>query len=87
MTAMQTAQIELPQQLAIAPADVSTRSSQSDLIDEAALAARLHVSRSTLQSWRYTRRGPRYLKIGRLIRYRNVDVTAFLNASARGEAA
>ena len=59
----------------------------SDLVDEIALAVRLGVSRSTLQSWRYTGRGPRYLKIGRLIRYRNVDVEAFLRASARGEAA
>ena len=55
-----------------------------DLIDEVQLAARLGVSRSTLQSWRYGRRGPRYIKIGRLIRYRSADVDAFLTASTRG---
>lgn len=55
-----------------------------DLIDEAQLAARLGVSRSTLQSWRYSRRGPRYIKIGRLIRYRNADIDAFLDVGTRG---
>ena len=56
----------------------------SDLVDEVSLAARLGVSRSTLQSWRYTGRGPRYLKVGRLVRYRNADVEAYLRASACG---
>ncbi len=55
-----------------------------DLIDEAELAARLGVSRATLQSWRYTKRGPSYIKIGRLIRYRNVDVERFLRENTRG---
>lgn len=50
----------------------------TDLVDEARLAARLGVSRSTLQSWRYAKRGPRYIKLGRLIRYRNADVDAYL---------
>lgn len=56
----------------------------SDLIDEARLAARLGVSRATLQSWRYAGRGPRYLKLGRLIRYREADVDAYLRAQVRG---
>ena len=64
-----------------APLEIGT-----DLLDEARLAARLGVSRSTLQSWRYSRRGPRYIKIGRLIRYRNADVDAFLAANTRGSA-
>lgn len=56
----------------------------SDLVDEVTLAARLGVSRSTLQSWRYTGRGPRYLKVGRLVRYRNADIEAFLRAGVCG---
>jgi predicted DNA-binding transcriptional regulator AlpA len=64
------------------PRDIPT-----DLVDEVALAVRLGVSRSTLQSWRYAGRGPRYLKIGRLIRYRNADIEAFLRASTREVAA
>lgn len=55
-----------------------------DLIDEAKLAARLDVSRSTLQSWRYAKRGPRYIKLGRLVRYRNADVEAYLRAQTSG---
>jgi hypothetical protein len=69
------------------PARDVPRDIPTDLVDEVALAIRLGVARSTLQSWRYSGRGPKYLKIGRLIRYRNVDVEAFLRASTRGEAA
>jgi excisionase family DNA binding protein len=57
----------------------------SDLVDEVALADRLGVSRSTLQSWRYSGRGPRYIKVGRLIRYRNADIDAYLHVNSRGE--
>ena len=56
----------------------------SELVDESRLAARLGVSRAALQSWRYVGRGPRYIKIGRLIRYRNADVDADLRAQTRG---
>ena len=59
----------------------------TDLIDECTLAVRLGISRSTLQSWRYERRGPRYIKIGRLVRYRSADVDAYLNAQTRGKVA
>ncbi len=59
----------------------------NELLDERVLAIKLGVSRSTLQSWRYAARGPRYLKLGRSVRYRCEDVETFLNASARGEAA
>lgn len=59
----------------------------SDLTDEVALAVRLGVSRSTLQTWRYAGRGPRFIKLGRLVRYRNADVDAYLQAHTRGNAA
>ncbi len=59
----------------------------TDLIDEVELAVRLGVSRSTLQSWRYTARGPRFIKLGRLVRYRNADVDAYLQAQTRGKVA
>lgn len=62
-------------------------SASSDLIDEPALAARLGVSRSTLQSWRYAGRGPRFIKLGRMIRYRTADVDAYLRANTRGRVA
>ena len=56
----------------------------TDLLDEARLASKLNVSRSTLQSWRYRGCGPRFIKIGRLIRYRAADVDAYLRAQTRG---
>jgi predicted DNA-binding transcriptional regulator AlpA len=59
----------------------------ADLVDEARLAARLGVSRSTLQNWRYSGRGPRWIKLGRLIRYRIADVDSFLEANTRGRVA
>ena len=58
-----------------------------DLVDEVMLATRLNIARSTLQSWRYTGRGPRWIKLGRLIRYRVADVDAFLAANTRGKVA
>lgn len=57
------------------------------LIDEAALAARLGVSRSTLQNWRYSGRGPRFIKLGRMVRYRVADVDAYLSANTHGNVA
>lgn len=59
----------------------------TDLIDEVELAVRLGVSRSTLQSWRYEGRGPRFIKLGRLVRYRNADINAYLKAQTRGKVA
>jgi excisionase family DNA binding protein len=56
----------------------------TDLLDEAHLAQKLGVSRSTLQSWRYRGHGPRFIKIGRLIRYRAADVDAYLRTQTRG---
>ena len=71
-----------------APSTASDQASASvDLIDEPALANRLGVSRSTLQSWRYAGRGPRFIKLGRMIRYRNADVDAYLRANTRGRVA
>ncbi len=65
----------------------SSETASAELIDEPTLATRLGVSRSTLQSWRYTGRGPRFIKLGRMIRYRTTDVDAYLRANTRGSAA
>lgn len=66
---------------------IAHSSTSEDLIDEATLAMRLGISRSTLQSWRYAGRGPRFIKLGRMIRYRNADVDAYLRANTRGRVA
>ncbi len=41
-------------------------------------AAKLGVAPATLVDWRFRRRGPKYTKVGRLIRYREQDLTDFL---------
>ena len=65
----------------------SCETATAELIDEPTLASRLGVSRSTLQSWRYAGRGPRFIKLGRIIRYRASDVDAYLIANTHGEVA
>jgi predicted DNA-binding transcriptional regulator AlpA len=40
-------------------------------------AARLGVSRFTLRAWRLKGMGPRFLKMGRAVRYRPEDVEEF----------
>jgi predicted DNA-binding transcriptional regulator AlpA len=67
--------------------DLNMPSGLKDLIDESALAARLGVSRSTLQSWRYSGRGPRFVKLGRMVRYRVADIDAYLSANTHGSVA
>jgi len=55
------------------------------LMTEAEAAAALGVRPATLQAWRTTKRvGLPYLKISRLIRYREADVLAHLNNCLRG---
>jgi excisionase family DNA binding protein len=42
-----------------------------------------NFSRRTLQKWRVVGGGPKYLKIGRAVRYRVEDLDAFLGAGVR----
>lgn len=53
------------------------------LLTEVEAAERLSVSFRTLQQWRVTGGGPRYTKIGRLVRYTPSDLAAFVEAGAR----
>ena len=39
----------------------------------------LGVPLATLAQWRYFKTGPRYMKIGRLVKYKKVDVDAWLS--------
>ncbi len=87
-----TAQVEdqrerAPHVSIVPPPPTVDISEPKDLVGEVELASRLGVSRSTLQSWRYSRRGPRFVKIGRLVRYRVADVEAFLVACTQDRCA
>jgi predicted DNA-binding transcriptional regulator AlpA len=49
-----------------------------DLIDTPALAQRLGIDESTANKWRLTGEGPPFVKLGRSVRYRLCDVSAWV---------
>ena len=51
-----------------------------ELLKAPELSKTLGVPEGTLQDWRYRGIGPRYLKIGKHVRYRAIDVEAWLDA-------
>jgi hypothetical protein len=54
------------------------------LLDEKELARLLRVSIGTLRYWRVTCRGPRYRKVGHLVRYAPSAVQDWLNQRPSG---
>jgi predicted DNA-binding transcriptional regulator AlpA len=48
------------------------------LLDEKQLAEKLHLSVGTLRLWRTENKGPRYHKIGQLVRYSPTDIRDWL---------
>lgn len=47
------------------------------------LAIWLGLSLNTVNQWRYLKRGPRFLKIGKNVRYAEEDVLAWLEQQSR----
>ena len=56
------------------------------LLNDHEVAALVGVSVATVRRWRLLRRGPRYLRIGVLIRYRPESVRQWLDARPTGGA-
>lgn len=54
-----------------------------DVLTEKETAALLRISVKGLQSWRYRGNGPKFLKLGRAVRYRRADLQAFVLAALR----
>jgi hypothetical protein len=54
------------------------------LRDENFLAKKIGASVRTIQGWRRMRKGPRFRKIERLVRYSDEDIAAWLNTRASG---
>ncbi len=54
------------------------------LLDEKELSRLLRVSIGTLRFWRAIGRGPRYRKVGQLVRYAPSDVQAWLDSRPIG---
>ena len=49
------------------------------LLNEKQVAQFLNCTKAALRRWRREDRGPRFVKIGRLVRYRQEDVEDFVN--------
>lgn len=47
-------------------------------------AARLSVKPNTLEIWRVRGEGPRFVKLGRAVRYDDPDLDAYIEACKRG---
>lgn len=56
-----------------------------DLFTPAQLAERIGSTTGTLAYWRYVGRGPRFVKIGRNVRYRPSDINAWLDQQTRDQ--
>jgi predicted DNA-binding transcriptional regulator AlpA len=55
-----------------------SQNTRQRLINEHDVAASWSISVLTLRKWRVQKRGPQYIKIGALVRYRPEDVDAWI---------
>lgn len=55
-----------------------------ELLTEETLAKRLAVSLACLRRWRVERRGPVFVRVGRLVRYRQEDIQSWIAKQPRG---
>ena len=53
------------------------------LFSEKEAAARLRCTPAALRRWRRERRGPKFVTLGRLIRYRESDLESFVEANTQ----
>jgi hypothetical protein len=63
--------------IAVTASQPDTKGLES-FLDEKELSGLLRVSRGTLRAWRCQSKGPRYRKIGQLVRYSPQDVREWL---------
>jgi len=59
---------------------------QQRLLNEHEVADSCSISVLTLRKWRSQKRGPQYVKIGALVRYRPEDVDAWIVAQKSSDA-
>jgi predicted DNA-binding transcriptional regulator AlpA len=57
---------------------------QHRALTEHEVATRLNLSVATLRAWRSRRKGPRFVRFGRAVRYLPADVERFVQASVVG---
>jgi excisionase family DNA binding protein len=56
----------------------------SEFLDERGLCELLSISTVTATKWRAKAKGPPYIKVGKLVRYRRSDVDAWLRQQTVG---
>jgi predicted DNA-binding transcriptional regulator AlpA len=55
---------------------------QTQALTEHEVALRLGLSVATLRAWRLKRKGPRFVRFGRAVRYLEADIERFVDACA-----
>jgi predicted DNA-binding transcriptional regulator AlpA len=55
---------------------------QTQALTEHEVALRLGLSVATLRAWRLKRKGPRFVRFGRAVRYMDADIERFVDACA-----
>ncbi len=85
---MATAEIHQESAGASTPAlDIPSAShTERRTLTDVEVAVRLGVSRFTVRAWRLKGTGPRFLKMGRAVRYRPEDVRDFEERALTGQA-
>jgi predicted DNA-binding transcriptional regulator AlpA len=58
----------------------SSVTQETSFLNEKAVARQLSVSLALLRKWRLFRSGPPFVKVGRLVRYRQADVDRWIAA-------
>ena len=55
-----------------------------NLLTEQGVARQLKVSLASLRKWRVERRGPQFVKVGALVRYRSEDLEEWMATLPKG---
>jgi hypothetical protein len=59
-------------------------SMDNDFLTEQDISDRLHISLGTLRRWRLESRGPKFRKLGTLVRYGEYDLSQWMEAQPSG---
>ena len=57
---------------------------EAPLLTEQEVSRLLNIKVATLRRWRWAGRGPRYIKVGACVRYRQDELRGFIDANTRG---
>lgn len=54
------------------------------LLSQSEFCEQTGVAHATAEKWRWCGKGPRFIKVGRLVKYRQCDIDAWIEANLRG---